>query len=363
MLEPGDWIAFVAGQPVFNQERKRRDFCLRQNTMGDLITTVPELILGGTPSSRSSGRTMQDAGASTWPSMGSHQPEEYSSNKRAPMGGTSRPMFAADSLVFKRDPTSSAISFVVHAVAITLVLTLALKARTSFTPQPTTIVTQVDFKLTAPPVILPVPKPMGGGGGGGAHDVVEASKGHLPKVVAKMEITPAQIIRIDRPKLGIEPSELVKIPDNNNLPNFGVAQSPQIALASQGRGSGSGFGQGSSGGIGSGRGGGVGPGSGGGYGGGLMSVGGGVSAPQVLHSVEPEFTDDARRANYQGSVSIKLIVDSQGNPQDVRLASHLGMGLEEKAIEAVRQYRFRPAMYQGHAVSVQIVVDVDFHLH
>ena len=88
-----------------------------------------------------------------------------------------------------------------------------------------------------------------------------------------------------------------------------------------------------------------------------------MSAPQLIHSVEPEFTEDARRANYQGSVSIKLIVDSQGNPQDVRLESHLGMGLDEKAIEAVRQYRFRPAMYQGHPVSVQIVVDVDFRLH
>jgi len=92
-------------------------------------------------------------------------------------------------------------------------------------------------------------------------------------------------------------------------------------------------------------------------------VGGGVSAPQVIHSVEPEFTEEARRANHQGNVTIKLIVDSQGNPQDVRLASHLGMGLDEKALEAVRQYRFKPATYEGHAVSVQIVIDVAFHLH
>ncbi len=279
------------------------------------------------------------------------------------MKATSRPIFAIDPLAFKRDQTSSAISFVIHVVAITLVLSLAVKARTSMMLQPATIVTPVDIKLSIPPMILPVAKAMGGGGGGGAHDLVEASKGHLPTMVAKIEITPAQIIRIDRPKLGIEPAELVKMPDNNNLPNLGMAQSPQIALASQGSGSGSGFGHGSGGGIGSGSGGGVGPGSGGGYGGGLMSVGGGVSAPQVLHSVEPEFTDDARRANYQGSVSIKLIVDSQGNPQDVRLVSHLGMGLDEKAIEAVRQYKFRPAMYEGHAVSVQILVEVDFHLH
>jgi len=211
-------------------------------------------------------------------------------------------------------------------------------------------------------MILPVAKAMSGGGGGGAHEVVETSKGH-PPIAAKSQITLLQNVRIDRPKLEAEPTEMIVIPDSNKLPNFGMAQSPQIALASQGKGSGSGFGQGLGGGIGSGHGGGAGPGSGGGYGGGLMTVGGGVSAPQVLHSAEPEFTDDARRANYQGSVSIKLIVDSQGNPQDVRLASHLGMGLDEKAIEAVSRYKFRPAMYQGHPVSVQIVMDVDFHLH
>ena len=94
-----------------------------------------------------------------------------------------------------------------------------------------------------------------------------------------------------------------------------------------------------------------------------MNVGGGVAAPEVLHSVEPEFTEDARRANFQGSVSIKLIVDSQGNPQNVQLVHHLGMGLDEKAIEAVRQYKFKPAMYQGHPVSVQIVIEMNFHLH
>ena len=305
---------------------------------------------------------MQDAGSSTWPQMGSHPVAGYPSNRLTPMKAASRPMFAVDSLSFKRDRTSSAISAGIHVIAISLLLTLALKAHTILTPQPRTIVMPVDFKISAPPMTLPVAKAMGGGGGGGAHEIVEASKGRLP-MVAKIQIAPPQIIRIDRPKLGIEPTELVKMPDNSSLPSLGVTQSQQIALASQGKGGGSGFGQGIGGGMGAGRGSGAGPGSGGGYGGGLMSVGGGVSAPQVIHSVEPEFTDDARRANYQGSVSIKLIVDSQGNPQDVRLASHLGMGLEEKAIEAVRQYKFTAAMYQGHPVSVQIIMDVDFHLH
>jgi TonB family protein len=306
---------------------------------------------------------MQDAGAATWPARAPHVHDRFTP-ELMPAESGARPIFTVDPLNFKGDKKSSAISFVVHVSVITLILALAFKAHTSMVLQPTLVETPVDFKLTVPPPItMPVAKVQGGGGGGGAHQMVEPTRGHLPAIVEKTPLAPPQIIKIDRPKLAAPPSEMIKMPDNPALPSLGVSQSPQIALASQGRGSGSGFGQGLGGGIGAGRGIGAGPGSGGGYGGGLMSVGGGVSAPQLLHSVEPEFTEDARRANFQGGVSIKLIVDSQGNPQDVRLASHLGMGLEEKAIEAVKQYKFRPAMYQGHPVSVQIVVDVDFHLH
>jgi periplasmic protein TonB len=273
-----------------------------------------------------------------------------------------RPMFTVDQFAFKGDPRSRIVSFVVHAAIITLVLTLTLKAHTSVTLAADRTVTPIDVHPYIPPIILPVPKAMGGGGGGGAHEVVEASKGASPPIV-KIQLMPAQILRVDHAKLEIEPGEQVKMPDNNRLPTLGMSQSPQIAMASQGAGSGSGFGQGLGGGIGSGHGGGGSAGSGGGDGGGIMSVGGGVSAPQVIHSVDVEFTDEARQANFQGSASIKLIVDSQGNPQDVRLVNHLGMGLDEKAIAAVRQYKFKPAMYQGHAVSVQIVIDIDFHLH
>jgi TonB family protein len=251
---------------------------------------------------------------------------------------------------------------VVHVVIIALVLGLALKARTIIALQPAVIVTPVEFTLSIPPMTLPVARLAGGGGGGGAHEMVEAIKAELPTIVRLQTLAPP-VIRVDQPKLAIEPSMQVKMPESNDLPALGVAESKQISLASQGRGSGSGIGQGLGGGIGAGHGSGAGPGSGGGYGGGLMNVGGGVAAPEVLHSVEPEFTEDARRANFQGSVSIKLIVDSQGNPQNVQLVRHLGMGLDEKAIEAVRQYKFKPAMYQGHPVSVQIVIEMNFHLH
>jgi len=98
------------------------------------------------------------------------------------------------------------------------------------------------------------------------------------------------------------------------MPNIGIPQSPQIALASQGGGSGSGFGSGSGGGIGSGNGNGIGPGSGGGYGGGLYHPGGGVSNPVLIYAPDPEFSDEARRAKYQGVCVVGLIVDSQGQP-------------------------------------------------
>lgn len=330
--------------------------------MDKLRSSNPKPVLGRSLPATSSRSMLQNADATPWLSRGSALPDPNTSNRLAPLDTISRPIFTSDPLAFKSDWKSRAISFAIHAAGIALVLALALRVHTTAMPHATTIVTLMEPQTSIPPITLPFMKAMGGGGGGGAHELVVASKGHLP-TVAKIEVTPSQISRIDRPKLAIEPTEVVEMPENNNLPNLGMVQSPQIVLASQGRGSGSGFGQGLGGGIGAGHGSGAGPGSGGGYGGGLMSVGGGVSAPQLIHSVEPEFTDDARRANYQGDVSIKLIVDSQGNPQDVRLASHLGMGLDEKALEAVRQYRFKSAMYQGHPVSVQIVINVAFHLH
>lgn len=263
----------------------------------------------------------------------------------------------------QKDPAAKVVSAIIHGVAIAAILWLGIQARNAVVPEVTQPVNITLYAPPPPPKILPVAPKMGGGGGGGAHQIVEPTHGNPPRIVAPTPVTAPQVLRFQQPKLAVEPSEVVKMPENPNLPNLGLSNSPQIALASQGKGSGSGFGSGSGGGLGMGRGIGAGPGSGGGYGGGLMSVGGGVSAPQVIHSVEADFTEDARQANFQGSASIELIVDQQGNPQNIRIIHPLGMGLDAKAVEAVRQYKFRPAMYQGHPVAVQIIVDVAFHLH
>lgn len=269
-----------------------------------------------------------------------------------------------DPFEYKRSKASNVVSFIFHAAAAGAILWFGVVRVVIPAAKPTHAVDVTLYAPAPPPKVLPVAPAQGGGGGGGAHQIVEPTRGRPPVVERKLPpILAPQILRIDRPKLPSEPTVQVKLPDSSKMPNLGMDQSPQIALASQGRGGGSGFGAGLGGGIGAGHGIGAGPGSGGGYGGGVMSVGGGVSAPMVLHSVEPEFTAEARAANFQGSVSIQLIVDSQGNPQNVHVVRHLGMGLDEKAVAAVREYRFRPAMYEGRPVAVQLVIDVDFHLH
>jgi protein TonB len=280
----------------------------------------------------------------------------------APQGALWR---GEDPFKVKRSRTSTVVSFILHGAVVALVLYLGLNFKVVIPAVRKVAATNITlYAPPPPPKVLPVAPAQGGGGGGGAHQIVEPTKGKPPEVKPKLPpVLAPQILRVDRPKIAAEPTAQIKLPNSSKLPNLGMDNSPQIALASQGRGGGSGFGAGLGGGIGAGRGPGSGPGTGGGYGGGVMSVGGGVSAPVVVHSVEPEFTAQARAAGFQGNVSIQLIVDAQGNPQNVHVIRHLGMGLDQKAEDAVRQYRFKPAMYEGHPVAVQLIIDVAFHLH
>jgi TonB family protein len=94
--------------------------------------------------------------------------------------------------------------------------------------------------------------------------------------------------------------------------------------------------------------------------GGVYHPGNGVSAPQVIYAPDPEFSDEAQRAKYQGICVVSVIADAQGNPQHVHVIRPLGMGLDEKAVEAVRQYKFRPATLQGHPVPVEVNIEVNF---
>ncbi len=92
-------------------------------------------------------------------------------------------------------------------------------------------------------------------------------------------------------------------------------------------------------------------------------MGGDVSGPQLIFSPNPEYSEEARRAKYQGVCILSLIVDAQGNPQRVQVVRHLGKGLDKKAVEAVKQYRFKPAMRHGEPVAVEVNIEVNFRLY
>ena len=279
-----------------------------------------------------------------------------------PLELTSTPIPVSDPFAVKRDPVSSGVSIGVHVLIIALIAWFLYMAHLHMKPIKKAVVTAVEVPQFLP--IAPQKDVSGGGGGGGSHDIIQTPKGKLPKF-DKNPIIPPQVIKNINPKLVVDPA--INVPKdlvtNNNLPDLGNPKSNIIGPQSNGTGTGGGMGSGSGGGVGSGTGNGFGPGQGGGTGGGLYHVGGGVGAPQLIYSVDPEFSDEARRAKYQGVCLVQIVVDAQGNVQRAKVLRALGMGLDEKAIEAVKQYRFKPAMLQGKPVPVEVNVEVNFRIY
>jgi protein TonB len=208
----------------------------------------------------------------------------------------------------------------------------------------------------------PKPKAAGGGGGGGAREITPVSKGKAPKPSMK-QFTPPMIVQ-EPPKLAMTPT-IIAPPDavipQNNLPNWGDPLA-KLSNLSNGTGFGGGMGSGNGGGLGSGKGGGFGPGEGGGVGGGVFRVGGGVSQPSVLVKVDPEYSEEARKAKYSGTVMLSVVVDAEGRARDIHVVKSLGMGLDEKAVEAVEKWKFKPGMKGGEAVNVRATIEVNFRL-
>jgi TonB family protein len=82
----------------------------------------------------------------------------------------------------------------------------------------------------------------------------------------------------------------------------------------------------------------------------------------VIYKVEPEYTEEARKARYQGTVILAIDVDEQGRATNVRVVQGLGLGLDEKAVAAIERWKFRPAIADGRAVRAPAVVEVNFRL-
>jgi TonB family protein len=211
----------------------------------------------------------------------------------------------------------------------------------------------------------------GGGGGGGKREPTPASLGRLPRAADRQFVPPSpEPPKNPDPKLIVEPTivapQLAQLPQIN-LPNIGdplgVPGPP-----SSGPGTGGGIGSGQGRGVGEGRGPGVGPGEGGGIGGGTFSDGvfraggSGITAPVIVLRVEPQYSEEARRARYQGTVVLQAIVRKDGTIDILRVVRSLGLGLDESAIEALKQWHFRPGTKDGRAVDVSLNVEVNFNL-
>ena len=268
--------------------------------------------------------------------------------KLPPLELTSKPIPVPDRMAVKPNPWAIGIASFVNLSVLGILIFLGVRTIINEVTKPKENVTKVDVptEFTAPK------RAVAAGGGGGSPDKIDAIKGKIPPRVQPVLMTPK--IEAPVPTINVQPD--IVIPNDPTLPNFGMSNSPNVKLGSLGNGSGMG--------VGNGHGNGYGDGTGGNIGGGLYKVGGAVSAPVALNDVEAEFSDEARRAKYQGVCLIQLIVDAQGNPQNPRVVRALGMGLDEKALEAVRKYKFKPAFKQGLGpVPVMITVEVNFRLY
>ena len=286
----------------------------------------------------------------TFASLFSNVRDVFFPVKLPPLVLESKPIPVIDRMAVKQDPKATATAVVVYGLLILLFVWLGgRQVKKLIEPKPTLLT-----NVTVPPPQAP-PKAVTMGGGGGQRGPTPVSKGQLPKF-AETQLVPPKAPPLQEPKIKIDPTIEVQKDlkmANSTLPNMGMPNSPLVGT-SMGNGKGTG--------IGSGNGSGLGNGSGGNYGGGPRRVGGGVSKPELIFSVEPEFSEEARKAKAAGIVTVNLWIDEKGNPTHVRVLRGVGMGLDEKAVEAVKQYKFKPAMEAGKPVLVEINVEVSFQI-
>ena len=246
-------------------------------------------------------------------------------------------------------PENFLLSVVSHTVAVAVILWLF---HVTIQPKIVAPVTRASVELTD---YIPMKVGKGGpsAGGGGDASKLKASAGTPPRA-AKTQFTPPVVVQTQKSKLMVEPTVVadLRVPPSKQI---GDPLSKLMTL-SNGTGVGGGIGTGEGGGVGSGHGGpGVGP--------GVFQIGNGVSQPRAIYTPEPEFSDEARKAKYQGVVTLYVIVGVDGRIHNPRVLRSLGMGLDEKALERVQTWKFEPARKDGRPVAVEMSVEVNFNMY
>jgi len=228
-------------------------------------------------------------------------------------------------------------------------------------------------------VFVASPGPGGGGGGGGLRQKAPPPRAQrkgkssldspvpMRKPPKPVEATPKPEPPPPPPELKPEPLPPVVAPvatvAANEIDKPGVILEPAPKESdSRGPGAGGGVGSGTGTGLGKGDGSGIGEGSGGGMGGGPYRPGSGVLPPRLMREVKAGYTEEARVRSLEGNVVLEIVVRRDGTVGDVKLINGLPAGLNERAIAAVRQWRFSPATRLGQAVDVIVEVEVEFKL-
>jgi TonB family protein len=287
---------------------------------------------------------------------------------------TERPLFRGGSAVRREPAMPIAVSGTLHAAiagALILIASIGMARPVArITPDE-----QKDLRL----VFLMSPGPGGGGGGGGLKEPAPPPpaerkgtarlRSPVPAPKPAPRVDPPPVVRPDPPPPP-KPEPEVVAPvvqvaadprDRAGVP-WTPREAPPAESESHGPGTNGGTGTGQGTGIGEGTGSGIGPGSGGGTGGGPYRPGAGITAPAIVREVKPDYTEEGRRRRIEGDVVVEIVVKSDGSVGNVKLLQGLGAGLDERAVEAVRQWRFSPARRYGTAVDVIVEVAMEFKL-
>ncbi len=352
---------FFVERPV--RVRERKDAPFTQTSFGTgLGSNLADFFKSGPASKRPVNSRLAVAWGSNFGGFGDRLRDFFSPPKQAPLPPGIKPIKVKD--IWSKDENfgwSQVLAFGLHGGVILLLLipvfwnvvpasTEAKNKQINVTP------------LDISPYVAKLPAgndKAGGGGGANNHTLTPTSKGKLPKFTMTQFAAPqAKILNLN-PKLAMDPTLLgppdLKLP-SPNMANFGDPLAKGIT-DSLGNGNGTG--------IGSGSGGGLGPGEGGGTGGGVFRAGiNGVGSPMCIYCPQPEYSDEARKAKYQGTVLLDVTVTADGRVVSPVVIKGPGLGLEEKALAQVRNWKMRPAVGpSGKPVNCRVQIEVTFHLY
>ncbi|HEY6947164.1 MAG TPA: energy transducer TonB [Candidatus Acidoferrum sp.] len=370
ILVPDDFWSnlkqFLTERPI--KVRERKDAPFTRTTFGSgLAGNLVEFFRSDPFKNRRVNSRLAVAWGANFGGFGTRLKEFFSPPKQPALPPGIKPIKVKD--IWSKDEnfgSSQALAILVHAAVIALLI-VPIGFRVVETTQAKNKADTGIIDIS--PYIAKLPagaNKAGGGGGGGAHEQLPPTKGRAPKFQYTQFTPPVPVIRNPNPKLAVDPS-LLGPPDlkvsSPVLSNMGDPLAASVNY-SAGPGGGGGIGTGEGGGIGSGSGGGLGPGEGGGTGGGMFRAGvNGVGQPACIYCPNPDYSDEARKAKYQGSVFLDITISGDGRVISERILRGPGMGLEEKAIAAVKTWRLRPCTGpSGKPVSCTAPVEVVFRL-